>query len=144
MTQGLIVSAHILKMIGHLNRLERLRHPFLQELTIDIILALLSKENKQLVLNYNINNTKRNIVELHQMLKDTEKSVEPFKTKDVLMIREGRTEKKWMFRADKGKKMKNGDFISKKATQPKDSKTDQQCFPDNLRDKTNGVGTSSS
>ena len=50
------MSAHVIKMIGHINRIERLGHAIALELVIDFILNSLSKEYKKFILDYNMDN----------------------------------------------------------------------------------------
>ena len=93
MADGSSVSAHVMKMQGYLNHLERLGNPVPQQLAIDFILASLSKDYKQFVINYNMNNVERPISELHQMLKTAEQSMKG-DPKDVLMIKESMGKKR--------------------------------------------------
>ncbi|GKC23813.1 hypothetical protein Tco_1025963 [Tanacetum coccineum] len=84
--EGSSVSAHVIKMIGHISRLERLGHTITLELAIDFILNSLSKEYKQFILNYNMNNVEgETVVELHKILKTSERVIEQ-KSKDVLVV----------------------------------------------------------
>ena len=79
------MSAHVIKIIGHINRLEMLGHAITPEIAIDFILNSLSKEYKQFILNYNMNNVEGGtVVELHNMLKSVERGIEQ-NSKDVLV-----------------------------------------------------------
>ncbi|KAJ9536129.1 hypothetical protein OSB04_un000692 [Centaurea solstitialis] len=84
MAKGTSVSAHVMKMKRHLDHLERLGHPVPLQLATDTILNSLSDDYKQFVINYNMNNMEKTIVELHSMLKTAELSMGT-KTKDVLV-----------------------------------------------------------
>ena len=83
------MSAHVIKMIRNISRLKRLVHAIAPELAIDFILNSLSKEYKQFILNYNVNNVKCGTVEeLHNMLKTAKRGIEQ-KSTDVLMVSYG-------------------------------------------------------
>ncbi|GJZ19136.1 hypothetical protein Tco_0555726 [Tanacetum coccineum] len=91
--EGSSVSAHVIKMIGHISRLERLGYTITLELAIDFILNSLSKEYKQFILNYNMNNVEGGtIVKLHKILKTSER-VNEQKSKDVLVVENRNHEK---------------------------------------------------
>ncbi|KAJ9557960.1 hypothetical protein OSB04_012574 [Centaurea solstitialis] len=83
--KGTSVSVHVMKMKRHIDHLERLDHPVPLQLVTDTILNSLSDDYKQFVINYNMNNMDKTIVELYSMLKTAELSMGT-KTKDVLMV----------------------------------------------------------
>ncbi|KAJ9538917.1 hypothetical protein OSB04_031650 [Centaurea solstitialis] len=86
MVKGTSVSDHIMKMKRHLDHLERLGHPVPLQLATDTILNSLSEDYRPFVVNYNMNNMEKSIVELHSMLKTAELNLgNKNKTKDVLM-----------------------------------------------------------
>ncbi|GJT82689.1 hypothetical protein Tco_1057031 [Tanacetum coccineum] len=86
MAEGSLVSAHVIIMIGHISRLERLGRAIAPELVIYFILNSLSKEYKQFILNYNMNNFEGGtIAELHNMLKTTERGMK-HNSKDALLV----------------------------------------------------------
>ena len=125
MADGSSVSAHVMKMQGYLNHLERLGNPVPQQLAIDFILASLSKDYKQFVINYNMNNVERPISELHQMLKTVVQSMKA-DPKDVLMIKERRGRKRKGSFSGKGeRKWKN---FTKAKRAPKVAKDTHKCF----------------
>ena len=112
-------------MQGYLNHLEKLGNPVPQQLAIDFILASLSKDYKQFVINYNMNNVERPISELHQMLKTAEQSMKG-DPKDVLMIKESRGRKRKGSFSGKGeRKWKN---FTKAKRAPKVAKDTHKCF----------------
>ena len=88
MAHGTSVSAHVLKMKGHLDQLKRLGPPLSKELTIDTIMGSLPSSYDQFVMNYNMHNMDKSITELLGMLKNAEKSIP--KTKDVLVVQKGK------------------------------------------------------
>ena len=75
MTHGTSVSAHVLKMKGLINNLDKLGTPISHELDIDLILGSLPKCYDQFVMNYNMHHMEKSIVELHGMLKNVETNI---------------------------------------------------------------------
>ena len=95
MATGSSVSVHVLKMKGYVDQLERLGFPISQELATDFILNSLTSSYDSFVLNYNMNNMEKSIMELHGMLKTAESNMSKAKpTAAVLSIREGGIQKK--------------------------------------------------
>ncbi|KAL6508327.1 hypothetical protein OROHE_021869 [Orobanche hederae] len=112
MSSGISVSAHVLKMKGHIEHLERLGAPISQELATDMILASLPLEYDQFVVNFNMHNMEKTITELHGMLKQTETNIKKA-VPNVLMA-----QKKW--NKNKGNKMApKGNGKGKKQMLPK-------------------------
>ena len=70
MTPSTSVSAHVLKMKGLIDQLDKLGAPISHELAIDLILGSLLKSYDQFVMNYNMHHMEKFIVELHGMLKN--------------------------------------------------------------------------
>jgi len=75
MSEGESVSAHVLKMKGYIDHLERLGYPLSLELSTDLILHSLPGSFSQFVMNYNMNNMEKSIPELHGMLKTAEGNI---------------------------------------------------------------------
>ena len=92
MQEGSSVSAHVLKMKGYIDHLERLESPLSDQLAGDIILNSLPKSYDQFIMNYNMNGWEKTIAELHQMLKTAEVNI-PSKTAPILMVRNGGVKK---------------------------------------------------
>ena len=92
MAHATSVSAHVLKMKGCLNQLERLGAPLSKELAIDTILGSLSSSYDQFVMNYNMHNMDKSITELLGMLKNAKKSIP--KSNDVLVVQKGKANTK--------------------------------------------------
>ena len=119
MTPGTLVSAHVLKMKGLINQLDKLGAPISHELATDLILGSLHESYDQFVMNYNMQHMEKSIAELHGMLKNAETKIQ--KTNLVLMVQKG----EGMKRKGKGKgnKAKKGKGQSKlKAKKPKPPK----------------------
>ena len=91
MAHGTSVSAHVLKMNGHLDQLERLGAPLSNELARDTILRSLPNSYDQFVMNYNMHNMDKSITELLGMLKNAKNSIP--KSNDMLVVqkRKGQT-----------------------------------------------------
>ncbi|KAJ8763814.1 hypothetical protein K2173_003596 [Erythroxylum novogranatense] len=105
MTPGTPVSAHVLKMKSYIHHLEKLGAPVSQELATDLILASLTDEYDQFILNYNMHNMEKSIDELHGMLKTAEENLKGKvkTTNEVLVVQKGKAFKKKGTTKDKGK-----------------------------------------
>ena len=115
MTPGTSVSAHVLKMKGLIDQLDKLGAPISHELATDMILGSLPESYDQFVMNYNMHHMEKSIVETNIQ-----------KTNLVLMVQKG----EGMNRKGKGKgnKAKKGKGQSKpKAKKPKPPK-EGVCF----------------
>ena len=89
MAEGTSVSAHVLKMKGYIEHIDRLRFPLSQELATDLILNSLPDSYGQFVMNYNMNEMDKSISELHTMLKTAEQNIKS-KPGHVLMVQNGK------------------------------------------------------
>ncbi|KAH1047582.1 hypothetical protein J1N35_038366 [Gossypium stocksii] len=69
MTENVVVSAHVLKMKGYIDNLDGLGFQLSQELATDLILNSLPESYGQFVMNYNMNEMEKSILELHTMFK---------------------------------------------------------------------------
>ena len=85
MAPGTSVSAHVLKMKGYIDTLEKLDAPIRKELAVDLILGSLPEAYDQFIMNYNMHGMDKSLVELHGMLKNAEPNIK--KTVPVLMVR---------------------------------------------------------
>ena len=104
MTFGTSVSAHVLKMKGLIDQLDKLGAPISHELATDLIPGSLPKSYDQFVINYNMNHMEKSIAELHGMLKNVETNIQ--KTNPVLMVQKGEVIK--IEGKGKGNKVKKG------------------------------------
>jgi len=105
--EGQKVSTHVLKMIEHVEILKAQRINIPEQLVVDRILHSLShiKEYVQFRVNYNMQNVRANLDELHKMLVQAERDmgfVEKSSTKDVLNIN-SKGKGKFKRNASKGK-----------------------------------------
>ena len=89
MAKGASVNAHVLKMKGYIEHLDRLGFPLSQELGTDLILNSLPDSYGQFVMNYNMNEMDKSISELHTMLKTAEQNIKS-KSGHVLMDQKGK------------------------------------------------------
>ena len=112
MAEGTSVSAHVLKMKGYIEHLDRLGFPLSQELATDLILNSLPDSYGQFVMNYNMNEMEKSISELHTMLKTAEQDIKS-KPGHVLMVQNGKGFK------GKGKGKSKGKGKGKSNSQPK-------------------------
>ena len=87
MTPGTSVSAHVLKMKGHIDHLDKLGAIISHELATDLILDSLPESYDQFVMDYNMKHMEKSNAELHGMLKNVETNVQ--KTNLVLMVQKG-------------------------------------------------------
>ena len=101
MAEGASVSAHVLKMKGYIEHLDRLGFPLNQELTTDLILNSLPASYSHFVMNFNMNEMEKSILELHLMLKTAKQNIKS-KPGHVLMVKKGKSFKK------KGNKKRQG------------------------------------
>lgn len=86
MAEGSPVGAHVLKMIGYTENLERLGFPLGQELATDVILQSLPDSYNQFVLNYNMNEFDKSLPQLLSMLRTAEANMKKTKPQTVLMV----------------------------------------------------------
>ena len=89
MAEGTSVSAHVLKMKGYIEHLDRLGFPLSQELATNLILNSLPDSYGQFVMNYNMNEMDKSISELHIILKTSEQNIKS-KPSHVLMVQNGK------------------------------------------------------
>ena len=89
MADGASVSAHVLKMKGYIEHLDRLGFPLSQELGTDLILNSLPDSYGQFVMNFNMNEMDKSISKLHTMLKTAEQNIKS-KSGHVLMVQKGK------------------------------------------------------
>ena len=124
MTPSTSVSAHMLKMKGLIDQIDKLGAPISHELATDLILGSLLESYDQFVMNYNMHHMEKSIAELHGMLKNIETNIQ--KTNPVIMVYNGEGMKRKG--KSKGNKAKKGKGQSKpKVKKPKPPK-EVVCF----------------
>ncbi|KAK8540198.1 hypothetical protein V6N12_046489 [Hibiscus sabdariffa] len=108
MSEGSPVGAHVIKMMGYIQTLEKLGFPLNDELAIDVVLQSLSDSFNQFVLNFNMNEINKTLPQLLGMLRTAESNMKKGRSKSTLMVREAKV---------KGKKVAKSKGIGK--TKPK-------------------------
>ena len=84
MAPGSSVSAHVLKVKGNINIIDKLGAPISRELAIDPVLASLPSDYDQFVMNFNMHGMKKTLAELYGILKNVKQSIK--KTTPVLVV----------------------------------------------------------
>ena len=87
-TPSTSVSAHVLKMKGLIDQLDKLGASISHDLATDLILGSLAESYDQFVMNYNMHHKEKFIAELHGMLKNVETNIQ--KINPVLMVQKGK------------------------------------------------------
>ncbi|KAK8563306.1 hypothetical protein V6N12_035456 [Hibiscus sabdariffa] len=126
MSEGSPVGAHVIKMMGYIQTLEKLGFALNDELAVDVVLQLFPDSFNQFVLNFNMNEINKTLPQLLGMLRTTEGNMKKGGSKSILMVREAK---------EKGKKMAK--FKGTGKTKPKGKETlkpkggvskDGKCF----------------
>ncbi|KAI3685767.1 hypothetical protein L6452_35025 [Arctium lappa] len=86
MSEGSPVGTHMLKMIGHIERLEGQGFSLRKELAIDVVLQSLPNSYSQFVMNYNMRDFEKSLPELLNMLRTAEQELAKNKS-TILMVR---------------------------------------------------------
>ncbi|KAL4302806.1 hypothetical protein GQ457_10G012270 [Hibiscus cannabinus] len=108
MSEGSPMGAHVIKMMGYIQTLEKLGFVLNDELAIDVVLQSLPNSFNQFVLNFNMNEINKTLPQLLGMLRTVEGNMKKGGSKLVLMVREAK---------GKGKKVAESKGIGK--TKPK-------------------------
>jgi gag-polypeptide of LTR copia-type len=70
LAEGNPVGPHVMKMMGHMETLERLNAPVGQELSIDLILQSLPESYSQFIMNFNMHEIEKTLPELLKYVED--------------------------------------------------------------------------
>ncbi|KAK8667652.1 hypothetical protein V6N13_007800 [Hibiscus sabdariffa] len=126
MTEGTPVGAHVIKMMGYVQTLEKLGFPFKKELATDLILQSLPGSFKPFVLNFNMNEINKTLPQLLGMLRIAESDMKKDGSKSILLVREAKGNGKKVAKSKgSGKTKANGKNVLKpKGAISKDGK----CF----------------
>ncbi|KAL4326123.1 hypothetical protein GQ457_11G024930 [Hibiscus cannabinus] len=108
MSEGSPVGAHVFKMMGNIQTLEKMGFALNDELAIDVVLQSLPYSFNQFILNFNMNKIEKTLPQLLGMLRTGEGIMKKGGSKSVLMVREAK---------GKGKKAAKSKGIGK--TKPK-------------------------
>ncbi|KAK8640965.1 hypothetical protein V6N13_008716 [Hibiscus sabdariffa] len=90
MTEGTPVGAHVIKMMGYIQTLEKLGFPLKNELATDLILQSLPGSFKPFVLNFNMNEISKTLPQLLGMLRTAESDMKKDGSKSILLVREAK------------------------------------------------------
>ncbi|KAK8686057.1 hypothetical protein V6N13_125084 [Hibiscus sabdariffa] len=126
MTEGTLVGAHVIKMMGYVQTLEKLGFPLKNELATDLILQSLSGSFKPFVLNFNMNEINKTLPQLLGMLRTAESDMKKDGSKSILLVREAKGKGKKVAKSKgSGKtKAKGKNVLKPKGAISKDGK----CF----------------
>ncbi|KAK8680628.1 hypothetical protein V6N13_109568 [Hibiscus sabdariffa] len=83
-----LVGAHVIKMMGYIQALEKLGFPLNVELAIDVVLQSLPDSFNQFVLNFNMNEINKTLPQLLGMLRTAESNMKKGGSKSILMVHE--------------------------------------------------------
>ncbi|KAL4281419.1 hypothetical protein GQ457_03G015150 [Hibiscus cannabinus] len=86
MGEGSPVGAHVIKMMGYIQTLEKLGFALNDELAIDLVLQSLPDCFSQFILNFNMNEIEKTLPQLLGMLRTAEGNMKKGGSKSVLMV----------------------------------------------------------
>ncbi|KAK9025215.1 hypothetical protein V6N11_065111 [Hibiscus sabdariffa] len=126
MSEGSPVGAHIIKMMGYIQTLEKLGFALNDELAVDVVLQSLPDSFNQFVLNFNMNEINKTLPQLLGMLRTAEGNMKKGGSKSILMVREAKGKGKKVAKSKgTGKTKPKG----KEALKPKGGvRKDGKCF----------------
>ncbi|KAK8597286.1 hypothetical protein V6N12_065757 [Hibiscus sabdariffa] len=126
MTEATPVGAHVIKMMGYIQTLEKLGFSLKDELANDLILQSLPDSFKPFVLNFNMNEINKTLPQLLGMIRTAEGDMKKGGSKSILVVHKAkRKEKKVAKSKGNGKTKAKG----KNALKPKDGiSKDGKCF----------------
>ncbi|KAK8593576.1 hypothetical protein V6N12_045653 [Hibiscus sabdariffa] len=126
MSEGSSVGAHVIKMMGCIQTLEKLGFALNDELATDVILQSLPDSSNQFVLNFNMNEINKTLPQLLGMLRTAESNMKKGRSKSVLMLRVAKEKGKKVAKSKgSGKTKPKG----KEALKPKGGvNKDGKCF----------------
>ncbi|KAK8619702.1 hypothetical protein V6N13_135984 [Hibiscus sabdariffa] len=87
MSEGSPVRAHVIKMMGYIQALEKLGFPLNIELAIDVVLQSLPDSFNQYVLNFNMNEINKTLPQLLGMLRTAGSNMKKSGSKSILIVR---------------------------------------------------------
>ncbi|KAK8988379.1 hypothetical protein V6N11_061137 [Hibiscus sabdariffa] len=126
MSEGSQVGAHVIKMMGFIQTLEKLGFALNDELAIDVVLQSLPDNFNQFVLNFNMNEINKTLPQLLGMLRTAEGNMKKGGSNSILMVREAKGKAKKMAKSKGIGKTKSKD---KEALRPKVGiSKDGKCF----------------
>ncbi|KAK9002668.1 hypothetical protein V6N11_060252 [Hibiscus sabdariffa] len=124
MSEGSPVGAHVIKMMGYIQTLEKLGFGLKDELVTDVILQSLPDSFKPFVLNFNMNEINKTLPQLLGMLRIAESDLKKNGSKSILMVRESKGKKKAKSKGNGKSKPKGKDALKLEKGISKEAK----CF----------------
>ncbi|KAK8681085.1 hypothetical protein V6N13_053492 [Hibiscus sabdariffa] len=126
MSEGAQVGAHVIKMMGYIQTLEKLGFALNNELAINVILQSFPDSFNQFVLNFNMNEINKTLPQLLGMLRTAESNMKKGGSKSILMVREAKRKEK---KVAKSKGVDKTKSKGKEALKPKGGVSkDGKCF----------------
>ncbi|XP_074376943.1 uncharacterized protein LOC141718454 [Apium graveolens] len=110
------VGPHVLKMIGYMEYLGTMGSAIGPEAQIDLILQSLNKNYAQFVMNYNMNEIDKTLMELLAMLKTIDINIQKASPAPIMMVNKGSAKGKGKW---KGKKRMGSKSVAAHKTAPK-------------------------
>ncbi|KAL4318741.1 hypothetical protein GQ457_18G009140 [Hibiscus cannabinus] len=128
MSEGSPVGAHVIKMIGYIQTLEKSGFALNDELAIDVVLQSLPDSFSQFILNFNMNEIEKTLPQLLGMLRTAEGNMIKGGSISALMVREAKGKGKGKKEA-KSKGNGKTEPKGKEALKPKEGVSkDGKCF----------------
>ncbi|KAK8621756.1 hypothetical protein V6N13_081189 [Hibiscus sabdariffa] len=124
MSEGSPVGAHVIKMMGYIQMLEKLGFTLKDQLATDVILQSLPDSFKPFVLNFNMNEINKTFPQLLGMLRTAESDLKKNGSKSILMVREAKRKKKAKSKGNGKSKPKEKDALKPEKGISKEAK----CF----------------
>jgi hypothetical protein len=103
LTEGNLVSPHVIKMMGYIETLDKLGCEINDDLTTNVILQSLLASYESFIMNFHMNDMEKIVVELHGMLKTTEDSIKKNPHHVMMIQKEKKKRKRWTPPKGKGK-----------------------------------------
>ncbi|KAK8593502.1 hypothetical protein V6N12_045582 [Hibiscus sabdariffa] len=113
MIEGSPVGAHVFKMMGYIQTLEKLGFSLKDELATDLILQSFLDSFKPFVLNFNMNEINKTLPQLLGMLRTAEGDMKNSGSKSILVVREAKGKRKKVVKSKGIGKMTKAPFSGK-------------------------------
>jgi hypothetical protein len=125
-----LVIPHVIKMMDHIETLDKLGCKLKDDLTTDVILQSLSMSYESFIMNFHMNDMEKTVVELHGMLKIVEDSIKKNPNHVMMVQKEKKKRKHRMPPKGKGKEnVFNEPSSSKPKTKGKSGHSPyKECF----------------
>jgi hypothetical protein len=121
------VSAHMFKVMGYIEQLEKLGYKWDPPLVVNIVFASLSPHHSNFIMNYNMMGMSKSLDELLGLLKTTEEDMNKGSGNVLIVSLAGKKIKKRSKRKSKGKGKGKTQVVTLSASKPKNF-SDVECF----------------